>query len=76
MADKAPVATAAQVTLPPGMTKEQFDKLFASFLDSRVAGKARDLAYRSATKDLVTAHTSEFNGYLQKYGYVPTKARG
>jgi len=56
-----------KVTLPAGMTKEEFDKLFGTFQKSRLSTKARDKAVRSATKDLISAHKSEYDGLVAKY---------
>ena len=58
---------AVQVALPPGMTQEEFLKAFASFQKQRVSTTIRDKATRSATKDLIAAHKTEFDGYLKKY---------
>ena len=73
MADKAPVTGTVPVQLPAGMTPEQFTKLFATFVTARVTNKERDTAYRASIKDLIAAHQAEFNGYMTKHGYTPTK---
>ena len=53
-----------QITLPPGMSKEAFEKAFASFQTSRVATQVRDKATRAATKKVVEAHKPEYEKYL------------
>ncbi len=56
-----------QMTLPPGMSQEEFMKAFASFQKSRVSTAARDKSTRSATKDLIAAHKDEFERLMKKY---------
>ena len=54
-----------QVTLPlpPGMSEEDFLKLFGTFQKQRVTGKAKDTATRTAVKKLITAHQAEYDRY-------------
>ena len=56
-----------EVTLPEGMSMEDFTKSFASFQKSRVATQVRDKAVRSAMKDLIEKHKPEYDGYVAKY---------
>jgi len=53
-----------KITLPPGMSKEEFEKLFNTFQKQRVSTKARDKAVQEATKKVVAAHKAEYDGYL------------
>lgn len=53
-----------QITLPPGMSAEDFQKAFASFQKSRIATQVRDKAVRAATKRLVDLHKPEYDKYL------------
>ena len=55
------------ITLPSGMTKEDFEKAFASFQKTRVATQVRDKAVRSAMKDLITAHRAEYDRLVKQY---------
>lgn len=59
------------VTLPEGMTKEAFEKAFASFQKSKVATTVRDKAVRSAVKDLIAAHKAEYDRLVKQY--MPAK---
>jgi len=61
------MAKEAQVTfpLPPGMSEEDFRKLFATFQKLRITGKARDTAARTAMKKLITLHQVEYDGYYK-----------
>ena len=59
MADQKTVS----VPLPPNMSAEEFNKLFATFQKARVTGKARELATRTAVKQLITAHQPEYDRY-------------
>ncbi len=56
-----------QMTLPPGMTQEEFMKAFSSFQKQRISTASRDKATRSATKDLIALHKEEFEKILKKY---------
>lgn len=51
------------VELPEGVDLEGVDleKLFGTFLKSRVSGQARDKATREATKQLIKAHKAEYD---------------
>ncbi len=55
----------AQITLPTGMTSEDFNKAFASWMKQRVSTKERDTATRKAQKDLIAAHKAEYDGLLK-----------
>lgn len=62
------------ITLPPGVTKEAFEKSYASWETQRVATKQRDEATRKAQGRLKDAHTSEFNKfYDEEYAEVLKK---
>jgi len=56
-----------QITLPPGMTQEEFLKAFSSFQKQRANTTIRDRGTRLATKDLIAAHKVEFENLLKKY---------
>lgn len=56
-----------QITLPEGMSQDDFMKAFASFQKSRVATQVRDKAARSAVKDLIAAHKPDYDRLLAKY---------
>ena len=64
-----------QITLPPGveMTQEQANKVFGTFLKSRVSSKTRDVAVRAAQKDLIAAHKAEYDKSVEKYLANPPK---
>ncbi len=55
-----------KITLPPGMSKEEFDKLFATFQKQRTSTKGRDKAIREATKRVINAHKAEYDAELAK----------
>jgi len=61
------MAESVNVQLPAGMTKEQFDALFANFTKKRVANSAKNKAKRQATNDLIKAHKTEFDKLLIQY---------
>jgi len=57
--------TTVQIELPQGVaSKEEFDKLLATFVKQRISGKARDKAIRDAQKKLIAAHKAEYDGYV------------
>lgn len=57
-----------QVTLPvpPGMTEEQFLKLFQTFQSQRITGKAKGTATSAAHKRLIEAHQAEYDRYYKE----------
>jgi hypothetical protein len=55
-----------KITLPPGMSKEEFDKLFATFQKQRTSTKGRDKAVREATKHIISKYKSEYDAELAK----------
>ena len=57
--------TAVQVEIPAGMSAEDLNKLFGTFLKQRVSGKARDKAKASAIKKLIAAHEEEYEKFLE-----------
>lgn len=57
-----------QVPLPPGMSQDEFLKLFNTFQKARVTGKARDTATRASVKTLITRHQAEYDAlYAEEY---------
>jgi len=54
------------ITLPPGITKEAFEKSYASWENQRVATKQRDEATRKALGRLKDAHTPEYDRYYKE----------
>jgi len=46
------------------LSKVDVNKLFSTFLKSRISGQARDQAVRKATKQLIDAHKPEYQRYL------------
>ena len=52
------------VSLPPGMTLEQFQKLFPSFLKNQDYTKKRDKAVRNALNALKVKYPSDYNKFL------------
>ena len=56
-----------QMELPPGMTKEQFDKLFNTFVKNNISGKAKGKAQSLAIKDLRTKYKDEYDASVAKY---------
>jgi hypothetical protein len=61
------MADTVNVQLPAGMTKEQFDALFANFTKKRVANSSKNKAKRQATNELIKNHKDEFDKLLVKY---------
>ena len=55
-----------EVELPEGVDLSGVDlqKLFGTFLKSRISGAARDKAVREATKKLITAHKAQYETFL------------
>ena len=56
----------AEIELPAGVDLEGVDlnKLFGTFLKSRISGQARDKAVREATKQLIKAHKADYDKLL------------
>ena len=69
------MAAPLQIQLPAGveMTQEQVNKVFGTFLKSRVSTKVRDTAVRSAQKELIAAHKPEYDKLVEKYLANPAK---
>ncbi len=66
----------ATITLPPGMTKDQFLASFASFEKMRDYTAKRDKCVRTALTKLKEKHTPEYTGYLNielKKVHLPVK---
>jgi len=61
------VEETTSIQLPPGMSKEVFEKAFATFQKTRIATAIRDKAVRSATKDLIAAHKPEYDRLVKLY---------
>ena len=59
-----PKPTTINVTLPAGMTAEQYQKLLHSFAKSRAYGKVYDLAVRNSMTKLREAHKDEYEQHL------------
>lgn len=53
-------------TIPAGMSKEQVDKLWATFLKQQVDGKARAKAETAAIKFLKTKYQAEYKAEFDK----------
>ena len=56
----------AEIEIPAGVNLEGIDlnKLFGTFLKSRISGQARDKGVREATKKLINAHKPEYERLL------------
>lgn len=52
------------VTLPEGMSPEQFNKLFKASLKTQAYTKKYDKAVRDALSDLKTSHKEDYVKYL------------
>lgn len=74
MPDK-PAENQVTITLPPGVTPEQFNKSYASWENQRVATKQRDEATRKALGRLRDAHKPEYDKYY-KEEYAKVTAAG
>jgi len=57
----------ARITVPEGMSPEQFQKLVATFVKSRLAGQVTGKAQGKAIKDLKAAHKPEYDALVKKY---------
>ena len=63
------------ITLPEGMTEEQFTSLFGTFQKQRVTGKLKGTATAKAIKRLIALHQPEFDGIYDDE-YAKAKAAG
>lgn len=54
------------VPLPPGMSQEEFLKLFGTFQKQRVEGKRKDTAFRATLSRIKTAHEAEWDRIFQE----------
>ena len=50
------------ITLPEGMTEEQFTGLFGTFQKQRIDGKIKGTATTKAIKRLIALHQPEYDG--------------
>lgn len=61
-----------KIALPEGMTPAEFEKLFTTFQKQRIAGKAKEKAVASATKDLRAKHKAEYDALVEHYTKNPS----
>jgi endonuclease III len=54
-----------QVTVPDGMTQEEFMKAFQTFQKARIAAQTRDKAVRAAMKQLIANHKAEYDKLVE-----------
>lgn len=63
------------VTLPEGMTEDEFTALFGTFQKQRVTGKIKGTATGKAIKRLIGLHQPEYDGIYDDE-YAKAKAAG
>ena len=55
------------ITVPDGMTADQFQKLVATFVKSRQTGQVKGKAQAAAMKDLRTKYAQEYEDLVKKH---------